>query len=84
MDKAPIPTASISQLETAEALANGLEALNLLRPLLIIMRQQIAMPNPDLAQLNGLCQAAGWIADEYHNYLDVMWREETRNKTTRS
>ncbi|AXT45934.1 MULTISPECIES: hypothetical protein [Chromobacterium] len=84
MDKHPVPTAPVSQLETAEALANGLEALNLLRPLLIIMRQQIAMPNPDLAQLNGLCQAAGWIADEYHHYLDAMWREETRNKTTRS
>ncbi|BBH12287.1 hypothetical protein [Chromobacterium haemolyticum] len=83
MDKHPVPTAPVSQLETAEALANGLEALDLLRPLLVSMRQQIALPRPDLVQLKGLCHAAGWIADEYHSYLEAMWQEETRNKTMR-
>ncbi|KMN29938.1 hypothetical protein VI26_21825 [Chromobacterium sp. LK1] len=84
MDKHPIPTATLSKLETADALANGLEALNLLRPLLASMRQQITVPQPDLEQLKGLCQAASWIADEYHNYLDAMWRDEARAKATAS
>lgn len=48
------------------------------------MRQQITVPQPDLEQLKGLCQAASWIADEYHNYLDAMWRDEARAKATAS
>lgn len=83
MDKHPLPAAPLSKLETADALANGLEALDLLRPLLVSMRQQIALPRPDLVQLKGLCHAAGWIADEYHSYLEAMWQEETRDRTLR-
>ncbi|NHR08507.1 hypothetical protein HA052_25285 [Chromobacterium haemolyticum] len=69
MDKHSIPAAPLSKLETADALANGLEALDL--------------PRPDLAQLKGLCLAAAWIADKYHNYLEAMWQEETRSGTMR-
>ncbi|WP_374423857.1 hypothetical protein [Chromobacterium sp.] len=78
MDTRPACSPHLSKLETTDALANGLDALNLLRPLLLSMRQQLANPQPNLGQLDGLCQAASWIADEYHNYLEALRQDEAR------